>query len=275
MQERRGAERDGKMDQSPDSVSQQAAPRFDWKQFGVLLLLALLGVAAVVPYSLTLQGIEELPLPLWLIFALAILQSALLFSIVIGMGLWLGSKIGMGAPHLRRMLSGEPDAWTALRKRLPLSIGLGLAAALLIILMDSLVFLPLSPTALGSASAPPPWQGLLASFYGGISEELLMRLGLMTILMWAFTRIARRPEPSAATAWASITIAALLFGLGHLPATAAIAPLTGVVIARALVLNGIGGMAFGWLYWQHGLLPAIAAHFSADILLHVILPLVT
>ena len=45
------------------------------------------------------------------------------------------------------------------------------------------------------------------------------------------------------------------------------------MIVRALVLNGIGGIVFGWLYWKRGLLAAVLAHFSADVVLHVVVPL--
>jgi len=45
-------------------------------------------------------------------------------------------------------------------------------------------------------------------------------------------------------------------------------------ITRALLLNGLGGLAFGWLYWKQGLESAMIAHFSADIVLHVITTLV-
>ena len=51
--------------------------------------------------------------------------------------------------------------------------------------------------------------------------------------------------------------------------------MTPLLIARALVLNGIGGIVFGWLYWKRGLLAAMLAHFSADIVLHVAAPMVT
>ena len=47
----------------------------------------------------------------------------------------------------------------------------------------------------------------------------------------------------------------------------------GVVIARTLLLNGIGGVAFGWLYWKRGIEAAMLAHFSTDLVLHVIAPL--
>jgi len=39
-------------------------------------------------------------------------------------------------------------------------------------------------------------------------------------------------------------------------------------------LNGLGGLAFGWLYWKQRLESVMMAHFSADIVLHVITPLV-
>jgi membrane protease YdiL (CAAX protease family) len=37
-----------------------------------------------------------------------------------------------------------------------------------------------------------------------------------------------------------------------------------------MLLNSIGGLVFGWLYWRQGLLAAMVAHFSADVVLHVI-----
>ena len=73
--------------------------------------------------------------------------------------------------------------------------------------------------------------------------------------------------------WAAIVVTALVFGIGHLPATAAVLPLTPLVVARALLLNGLGGLLFGWLYWRRGLLAAMLAHFSADVVLHVVVPL--
>jgi hypothetical protein len=246
---------------------------FSWKLFGILLLLAMLGVAAVVPYSLSLQPGAAAQMPLGLVWILTLLQNAVLFSIAIAVGLWAGERVGVGSPRLRRLVDGDAEAWAAFRGSLPLSIGLGVAAGVLVLLVDVLVFLPLSPSSLQAGTAPPAWQGLLASFYGGISEELLMRLGLMTLLMWLFSRLTRRPGASPAIGWAANVGAALLFGAGHLPATAAITTLTGIVIIRALVLNGLVGVVCGWLYWKRGLYLAMIAHFSADIVLHVVPPL--
>lgn len=46
--------------------------------------------------------------------------------------------------------------------------------------------------------------------------------------------------------------------------------LTPILIVRTIILNGIGGIIFGWLYWKKGLESAMISHFSADIVLHVI-----
>jgi hypothetical protein len=43
----------------------------------------------------------------------------------------------------------------------------------------------------------------------------------------------------------------------------------GRVFERTLLLNGIAGVVFGVFFWQLGLVFAMAAHFTADILLHV------
>ncbi len=75
----------------------------------------------------------------------------------------------------------------------------------------------------------------------------------------------------AAVLWIANIGAAVLFGLGHLPAVAALGwPMDPLVITRAVVLNGLAGVVFGWLYWRRGLESAMLAHFSADMVLHVI-----
>ena len=73
--------------------------------------------------------------------------------------------------------------------------------------------------------------------------------------------------PSVKALWAVNLIVAILFGLGHLPATAFVFPLTSLVVTRAIVLNGLGGLVFGYLYWTRGLEASMLAHLCADIVL--------
>ena len=59
---------------------------------------------------------------------------------------------------------------------------------------------------------------------------------------------------------AANVMTALLFATGHLPATAVMMGLTPMIVLRCFLLNGIFGLAFGWLYRRYGLRYAMLAH---------------
>src|SRR5262245_12106647 len=80
-------------------------------------------------------------------------------------------------------------------------------------------------------------------------------------------QVARTHGLPAAPFWVANGLAALLFGLGHIPGALASVPLTPAVWAYAIVLNGICGIVFGWLFWRKGLEAAMVAHFTVDIVL--------
>jgi hypothetical protein len=58
--------------------------------------------------------------------------------------------------------------------------------------------------------------------------------------------------------------------IGHWPATAAFLGTDRLLLVRGVLLNMIGGLWFGYLYWRYGLEYAVVAQMSADIILHVI-----
>jgi membrane protease YdiL (CAAX protease family) len=257
---------------------------YNWKIFFIVWIAAVIGVIAITPYSLTLQSgaLEGLDLPMPLVLLISIAQNAVMFGVLTALGLFFANRIGLGLPILEARLNGE-SVTDRIRAILPLSIIIGVVASLLIIGLDVFVFQPALLQELGDSvntlnlqsAQPPAWQGFLASFYGGISEEVMLRLFVMSLLAWLGSFISKTTEgkPTNAVFWTANILAAVLFGLGHLPATAMLIPLTPLVITRAIVLNGLAGVAFGWLYWKRGLESAIIAHFSADIVLHVLLAL--
>jgi membrane protease YdiL (CAAX protease family) len=258
----------------------QRVDRAAWRVFGVLVAAGLVGVLGLVPYLVTvlgplLAGAGVAVPPLWVLVLLQVVQVLVLVAAATALGLWLGPRVGLGAPLVHDLLQREETAGRRLRALVAPSVGLGVAVGLVVVLLDLLVFTPGLPAPAGGAVPvqPPAWQGLLASLYGAVDEELLLRLGVMTLLVWVGARLTRASVPGPAVMWAAITVTAVLFGLGHLPATAVIWPLTPLVVLRALVLNGLGGLVFGWLYWRRGLLAAMVAHLAADLVLHVAAPL--
>lgn len=62
----------------------------------------------------------------------------------------------------------------------------------------------------------------------------------------------------------AIVLAAVLFGVGHLPAAFAMGlNLTPPVVAYVLIANTVPGVLFGYLYWRWGLESAFIAHAVA------------
>jgi hypothetical protein len=153
-----------------------------------------------------------------------------------------------------------------------MAIGLGAASSVAVIALTH--FVPgLLPHQAGDAGTGMAWRGALASFYGGIVEETMCRLFVVSLLVWLLALGNHRH----AVTWmfvAAIVIAAILFGAGHLPGAFAMGlPRTAATATSIIGLNAIVGVVCGGIYWKYGLEHAIAAHFSADLVLHVIQPL--
>jgi hypothetical protein len=245
----------------------------NWKLFFILLITCVISSLLVVPYSLALTA-NTIEFTLITIIISTIINNLILFAVAVFFGLFLSKRIGMGLPILQDALEGKNQT-KELKSIIAPSVYSGLLAGVLIVLL-SIPFNKLIPEFQNTEISAAVWKGFLASFYGGIAEEVLLRLFMVSLFVW-ITFLIKKTKDGAPTdigIWISIVLAAVVFGLGHLPATAQIVPLTEIVIIRAVVLNGVGGIIFGWLYWKKGLESAMIAHFSADIVLHVITPLV-
>jgi membrane protease YdiL (CAAX protease family) len=243
-----------------------------WKLFIILLIASVIATLMVIPYTLAISpGLAEVFTPFVLIGQL--IQTLVLFSIAIFIGLTLAKRVGFSLPILEGWLEGK-EVLTYLKSILGISIGMGVLTGLMIILL-SFIFTPVSSIFLNAEVSVPLWKGFLASFYGGIGEEILLRLFLMTLIVWIIFKIKKTADgkPTAMGIWLAIIISAVIFGLGHLPITGTITSITPLIVVRAVLLNGIGGIIFGWLYWRKGLESAMIGHFSADIVLHVLFPL--
>jgi membrane protease YdiL (CAAX protease family) len=257
----------------------------NWKLFFFLLIVCVAASMLVIPFSLALTPADA-EISLLIIVVSAAANSLVLFAIAAFFGLLLSKHltasfpsgqagIAMGLPILEGLLKKENKVKEFKALLLP-SIGLGVLAGVLII-VAAIPFNKAIPE-LSNANyvAPVAWKGFLASFYGGIAEEVLLRLFIMSLFVWITFKIKKSKDgcPTTVGILVSIILASVLFGIGHLPATAGVVELNVIVVIRAIVLNGIGGVIFGWLYWKKGLESAIISHFSADIVLHVITPLV-
>lgn len=247
-------------------------PRF-LRSFLALMALGLPGVLLLVPVAqrqLEAVDLETSGLSVELLVFAALAQTALLLAASVALGLATAPKVGFASLLVDRVSGGAPVG-RRLRRQAPLAIALGLGTGGAMLLLDA-VLLPLSGVdaeALQGVALDPVRPLLLGLFYGGITEELLMRWGLMSLFAWLGSRLpglrTSSGRPKAGVAWSAIVVTALLFGIGHLPALAAAVPLTPVLVIRTIALNALGALVFGWLFWRRSLEAAMLSHASVHV----------
>ena len=222
---------------------------FNWRALWILIVLYFLGNLAGIPLSIATNTTIE-PVVTWFI-AIAI------SAVLIGMGLFLASRTGLGAAWIEGHLSKEekPD-W--LRTVIAISLLTAIVGSLII------VFLPGSFNP-NPERYPQSWRLILASMKAGIVEEIFSRLILVSLFAWLGGRISRSIDgrPSRKVYWTAIILAGLMFGWAHVDDKLMVDATAGV-LACIFSMNAALGILFGWYFWKFGLECAILSHFLVD-----------
>ena len=175
------------------------------------------------------------------------------YGIVLGAaGIFLGRKTGLWKDE------------TAIEQT-PLTVALivSVIGGLALILPDFLFFGKYVPMIMDSYAVKPTVPYMLAAvLYGGVIEEVILRLFMMSLIAFVLHKLfgKKNEMPATGILIAANVIAALLFAAGHLPATAATMGITPMILFRGFLLNGGFGLMFGWLYRKYGLRYAMLAH---------------
>lgn len=202
---------------------------------------------------------------------LTTINPSIQFIIMLVIGFFIAYRVGLKSviihPWARGMSKSE---WF---KGAKLAIILGAIAGFTLIGFD-LLLRPYPPDSL--TGALQPYSGIhfiTAILYGGVLEEILIRFGLMSLIVFVFWKIFDR-KSSKPSNWIYITailISAFLFALGHYGATALTTEMTPLVWLRMIFVNGLGGIFFGWLYWKYNLELAMLSHMFAHITMSLLL----
>ncbi len=174
------------------------------------------------------------------------LCAELCIALLIVGGLWFGQRYGLGS---------SIPSW----KRIAYSLLIGAAAGAAI--------LPLLPLAglhsrLVAEANIPLWKWLVISFDSAILEEVVFRLFLVSFVVWLLGRFLKRETAT----WIALVVAALAFGIAHLPRWIEAGPF---VITAVMIVNGIVAVVLGRLYVKWGIEAAMIGHFAGDLVVHV------
>ena len=175
------------------------------------------------------------------------------YGLVLGAaGIWLGKKVGLWK-----------DERHITKKPLLAAIIIAVIGGLALILPDLLIFGKYEPALLDMYAVKPTVPFLLATVtYGAVIEEVMLRLFMMSLVAFVLHLLFERKRDGVSTAVlvAANVTSALLFAAGHLPGNDMMFGLTPVIVLRCMLLNGVFGLAFGWLYRRYGLRYAMIAH---------------
>ena len=199
------------------------------------------------------QGLNDV-----MIGVITAMQSAVYGVILGAIGILLGKKIGL-----------FKDEKSFEKKPLIISGAVAVIGGLALILFDLLWFGRVSEAIMASYAAKPTVVFVIGAIvYGGVIEEVMLRLFMMSLIAFVLHKIFAKDEekPTAIIYTVANVASALLFAAGHLPATAILLGITPIILFRCFLLNGGIGMLFGWLYQRYGLRYAMLAHAGCHVI---------
>lgn len=163
------------------------------RRFGVSLLLGLPGIVALVGYIYFTTPPTAIPAGLSrpLLAVVSAVNPLLLLSVACLLGAYAAPRVGLRSYVIE---GGDTDdgIWQHLRSEVGLAVGIGILGGVLIVVLDAGLMpfvaqdLPQSvigatrPTVLDVLAYAP-----VRFLYGGITEELMLRFGLMSVLAFA------------------------------------------------------------------------------------------
>ena len=239
-----------------DPVTNQRTDRvlFVW-----LLLAGLFGSLIGVPWAI---AVLRDPASVWLS---AVVEVLLFITPASAVGVWLGKKVVLGS-RLRDLVSGMPEGWEHVRPSLLPALLVGLTLGVVGFFAQNSI--PKSAWIPG-LNNPDTFEWFLRCLSAALTEEILFRLGLMTLFVWVIGSIVKRPAIHVPSLWFGNLLSALLFAAAHLPQLTFQRHGWSLLIP-VVMFSSSASMIMGWLYMRYGLVSAIVAHFVGDLVVYVI-----
>ena len=235
------------MTTEPNADGLAPRPRRSVRFLLALMALGLLGVA-----SMLLAPLERaLPPGIEVPRAVLLIQPAILTVLAVLAGWWAAPKAGLDAPLIGAWVDGSasPSLGPIVRDA---ALG-GVVCAAVLLAYGALTSGIMATEAKGF-DLPLATRML----YGGVTEELMLRWGFMSLIAVGIVGAFRRHRAALP---AAAVISAIVFGAGHLPALfALVASPPAWLILAVMAGNFVPGVVFAWLFIRRGLESAMLAH---------------
>ena len=191
----------------------------------------------------------------------AAIQYGIIFGLVLAViGIFLSKKINLW------------NEFKVDKKAIITSIIITITVALILFPGDKLIFGSLNNWVAEQYTVKPTIYKIIGGLLvGGIIEEVMMRLFIMSLIVFITSKLLKKKEiPTRIYVIANI-IVALIFAAGHLPSTATMTDITPLLVFRCFLFNGGIGLAFGYLYRKYNIRYAIASHGFSHLIADVLM----
>ena len=240
----------------------------------ILAILGIIGIASIltmeIPLPPEVEAILKEKFSPGQIKLLTLINPTMMLIVGVVVGTILYDKVNFSLPVLEK-LTGIKSAPVNSFELIKYGILGGVLSGMLLSLVGFLFnpILPVEFKELGETIKPTLATRFL---YGGFTEEIIMRFGLMTFIVWIGSKILGSTKPIVY--WIGILMAAMIFALAHFPiAYQAVDNPSSALLTYILIGNSIGGIVFGWLYWKKGLEAAFIAHIFAHVIMLLAAPM--
>jgi hypothetical protein len=248
-----------------DLVDEQ---RIDRVLFVGLHLAGLFGSLIGVPYTIAvlMDPAAGGTVDVRVVWLSAVVEATLFLAPASAVGVWLGKRVGLGPRLLRALVAGMPGGGKHLRSSLLAAVLVGLTLGLIGLWQYSLPEGALGP----GLDNPTTFEHFLRALSAALTEEILFRLGLLTLFVWVIGTVAKRPVPDAPSQWAGNLLVAPIFFAAHLPHILAFGSIGRDFLLPIFAVSSTASIVMGWLYTRYGLISAMLAHFIVDLVANVI-----
>lgn len=237
--------------------------------FVILWVMGMIGVISAAWVALPVPA-EEIPIPLLGVRLIGLIQPTFLLLVAVFAGVNLTHGVGLSASFAEALASNNEQPFLALKPQIIPGIIGGVAGCIVISTLSSMWQSSLPTEFVLKGEELLKGTPLLTRIlYGGITEEIMTRWGLMTSLVWVAWRVFQKGQgtPHAVYFVVAIGVSALVFGALHLPLAFVLSPqITPSLVTYIILGNSLFGLIAGYLYWRWGLESAIIAHMMFHIL---------
>lgn len=256
-------------------------PKYNWKLFFLFVGLYAFGLLASYPALVSQaeifigilgDNISSTPTE----FALVALINPLLLGIVlIYFGVRYFPRVDLHSLMAEKvdgaLTAGTRKKYT-LKESLPYVLLVSLIIAVLFLGFDVVFQNVLPENYQPNFSVPNVAQVISQIFYSGLAQEILLRFGVMSSLVYVLS--GRGARLNQTTYIVSIIFTALLYAFAQYNSVVTTIDMSFIVLLRILLLDGLAGILYGFIYYKFHIEGSILSHMltNAWVLLgHVII----